>query len=151
MSRHGDPEEARKIIDPVLTHMMDAVHRFEGTVNQVMTASWRGSARRSPTKTTPSARANSKTPHRRLRLHRKSRRLVSSCSKASPCSPGPVSLRRREGRCRRSARTLVASLLRQGMFERTDTPLHRTPINTAPLAAAPPPPLFTAWNADLGL
>ena len=31
-----DPEEARKILDPVLTHMMDAVHRFEGTVNQVM-------------------------------------------------------------------------------------------------------------------
>src|SRR5262245_3672525 len=31
-----DPEEARKILDPVLQHMMDAVHRFEGTVNQVM-------------------------------------------------------------------------------------------------------------------
>jgi class 3 adenylate cyclase/tetratricopeptide (TPR) repeat protein len=31
-----DPEEARKILDPVLTHMMDAVHRYEGTVNQVM-------------------------------------------------------------------------------------------------------------------
>jgi class 3 adenylate cyclase/tetratricopeptide (TPR) repeat protein len=31
-----DPEEARKILDPVLAHMMDAVHRFEGTVNQVM-------------------------------------------------------------------------------------------------------------------
>ena len=24
------PEEARKILDPVLTHMMDAVHRYEG-------------------------------------------------------------------------------------------------------------------------
>src|SRR5262245_11216258 len=30
-----DPEEARKILDPVLEHMMEAVHRFEGTVNQV--------------------------------------------------------------------------------------------------------------------
>jgi class 3 adenylate cyclase/tetratricopeptide (TPR) repeat protein len=31
-----DPEEARQILDPVLHHMMDAVHHFEGTVNQVM-------------------------------------------------------------------------------------------------------------------
>jgi class 3 adenylate cyclase/predicted ATPase len=31
-----DPEEARAILDPVLQHMMDAVHRYEGTVNQVM-------------------------------------------------------------------------------------------------------------------
>jgi class 3 adenylate cyclase len=31
-----DPEEAKIIIDPVLAHMMDAVHRYEGTVNQVM-------------------------------------------------------------------------------------------------------------------
>ncbi len=31
-----DPEEARRILDPVLEHMMDAVHRYEGTVNQVM-------------------------------------------------------------------------------------------------------------------
>jgi class 3 adenylate cyclase/tetratricopeptide (TPR) repeat protein len=31
-----DPEAARKILDPVLAHMMDAVHRYEGTVNQVM-------------------------------------------------------------------------------------------------------------------
>jgi class 3 adenylate cyclase/tetratricopeptide (TPR) repeat protein len=31
-----DPEEARKLLDPVLGHMMDAVHRYEGTVNQVM-------------------------------------------------------------------------------------------------------------------
>ena len=28
-----DPEEARKILDPVLERMMDAVHRYEGTVN----------------------------------------------------------------------------------------------------------------------
>ena len=31
-----DPEEARKILDPVLERLMDAVHRYEGTVNQVM-------------------------------------------------------------------------------------------------------------------
>src|SRR5262252_9272950 len=31
-----DPEEAQKIIDPVLHLMMDAVHRYEGTVNQVL-------------------------------------------------------------------------------------------------------------------
>jgi class 3 adenylate cyclase len=31
-----DPEEARKLLDPVLQHMMEAVHRYEGTVNQVM-------------------------------------------------------------------------------------------------------------------
>src|SRR5262245_40668887 len=31
-----DPEEAQKLIDPVLRVMMDAVHRYEGTVNQVM-------------------------------------------------------------------------------------------------------------------
>ncbi len=31
-----DPEQARQILDPVLAVMMDAVHRYEGTVNQVM-------------------------------------------------------------------------------------------------------------------
>ena len=31
-----DPEEARRILDPVLERMMESVHRFEGTVNQVM-------------------------------------------------------------------------------------------------------------------
>jgi class 3 adenylate cyclase/tetratricopeptide (TPR) repeat protein len=31
-----DPEEARKLLDPVLEHMIDAVHHYEGTVNQVM-------------------------------------------------------------------------------------------------------------------
>src|SRR6266700_234776 len=31
-----DPEEARKLLDPVLERMMEAVHRSEGTVNQVM-------------------------------------------------------------------------------------------------------------------
>jgi class 3 adenylate cyclase/tetratricopeptide (TPR) repeat protein len=30
-----DPEDARALIDPVLELMMEAVHRFEGTVNQV--------------------------------------------------------------------------------------------------------------------
>ena len=28
-----DPEEARKLLDPVIEHMMEAVHRYEGTVN----------------------------------------------------------------------------------------------------------------------
>ena len=31
-----DPEEARRVLDPVLERMMDAVHQYEGTVNQVM-------------------------------------------------------------------------------------------------------------------
>jgi class 3 adenylate cyclase len=31
-----DPEDARRLLDPVLERMMDAVHRYEGTVNQVM-------------------------------------------------------------------------------------------------------------------
>jgi class 3 adenylate cyclase/tetratricopeptide (TPR) repeat protein len=31
-----DPEDARRLLDAVLSLMMDAVHRYEGTVNQVM-------------------------------------------------------------------------------------------------------------------
>src|SRR5689334_17153264 len=31
-----DPEEARALLDPVLELMMEGVHRYEGTVNQVM-------------------------------------------------------------------------------------------------------------------
>src|SRR5262245_10275292 len=31
-----DPEEVQKILDPILEQMMEAVHRYEGTVNQVM-------------------------------------------------------------------------------------------------------------------
>jgi hypothetical protein len=43
----GDPEDARKLLDPIIEHMMEAVHRYEGTVKQVMgTASWLCSARR---------------------------------------------------------------------------------------------------------
>jgi class 3 adenylate cyclase/tetratricopeptide (TPR) repeat protein len=30
-----DPEEAHKLLEPVLQHMMEAVHHYEGTVNQV--------------------------------------------------------------------------------------------------------------------
>jgi DNA-binding SARP family transcriptional activator/tetratricopeptide (TPR) repeat protein len=33
---HGDPEDARKLLDPVLERMMEAVRHYEGTVNQVM-------------------------------------------------------------------------------------------------------------------
>jgi hypothetical protein len=31
-----DPEEARKLLDPVLERMMEAVRQYEGTLNQVM-------------------------------------------------------------------------------------------------------------------
>jgi class 3 adenylate cyclase/tetratricopeptide (TPR) repeat protein len=31
-----DPEEARQLLDPVLDRMMAAIHKYEGTVNQVM-------------------------------------------------------------------------------------------------------------------
>jgi len=31
-----DPEDARALLDPILEKMIEAVHRFEGTVNQVM-------------------------------------------------------------------------------------------------------------------
>jgi class 3 adenylate cyclase len=31
-----DAEEARRLLDPVLERMMEAVHHYEGTVNQVM-------------------------------------------------------------------------------------------------------------------
>ena len=31
-----DPEEARRLLDPVIERMMEAVHRYEGAVNQVM-------------------------------------------------------------------------------------------------------------------
>ncbi len=31
-----DPEDARNLLDPMLEHMMEAVHHYEGTVNQVM-------------------------------------------------------------------------------------------------------------------
>jgi class 3 adenylate cyclase len=31
-----DPEAAQQLLDPAIHHMMEAVHRFEGTVNQVL-------------------------------------------------------------------------------------------------------------------
>src|SRR5262245_55321054 len=34
--RDLDPEAAQRLLDPALEHMMDAVHRYEGTVNQVL-------------------------------------------------------------------------------------------------------------------
>src|SRR5262249_22500005 len=34
--RDLDPEQAQTLLDPALRHMMDAVHRYEGTVNQVL-------------------------------------------------------------------------------------------------------------------
>ena len=45
------PGEVRRLLDPVLDRMMEAVHRYEGTVNQVWaTGSWHSSARLSPTR-----------------------------------------------------------------------------------------------------
>ena len=35
-SRDLDPEAAQQLLDPALHRMMDAVHRYEGTVNQVL-------------------------------------------------------------------------------------------------------------------
>ena len=34
--RDLEPEQAQALLDPALHLMMDAVHRFEGTVNQVL-------------------------------------------------------------------------------------------------------------------
>jgi class 3 adenylate cyclase len=34
--RELDPEAAQQLLDPPIHHMMEAVHRFEGTVNQVL-------------------------------------------------------------------------------------------------------------------
>ncbi len=34
--RDLDPEDAQKLLDPAINIMMEAVHRFEGTVNQVL-------------------------------------------------------------------------------------------------------------------
>jgi len=34
--RDLDPEDAQKLLDPAIHIMMEAVHRFEGTVNQVL-------------------------------------------------------------------------------------------------------------------
>jgi len=49
-----DPEEARQLLDPALHIMMDAVHSYEGTVNQVLGDGIMALfAPRSPTKITP--------------------------------------------------------------------------------------------------
>jgi hypothetical protein len=53
-----DPEEARELLDPVLECMMEAVHRYEGTViRSWVTASWRSSGPPWPTRTMPCAPA----------------------------------------------------------------------------------------------
>jgi hypothetical protein len=36
LSRGRDPEAAQQLLDPALHRMMDAVHRIEGPVNQVL-------------------------------------------------------------------------------------------------------------------
>jgi hypothetical protein len=48
---HRDPGDARKLVDPVLSLMMEAVHHYEGTVNQVMGD---GSSSRMSRQTSPS-------------------------------------------------------------------------------------------------
>src|SRR5437870_12290388 len=58
-----DPEDARALLDAVLERMMEAVHRYEGTVNQVRSAaSWASAPRpaacrcgRAPRPGTPTA------------------------------------------------------------------------------------------------
>ena len=67
-----DPEAAQQLLDPAIHLMMDAVHRFEGTVNQVLgdgIMALFGAPL--PTKTTPCAPATQPWPCRR------------------PCSPPP--------------------------------------------------------------
>ena len=60
-----DPEDARRILDAALGVMMDAVHRYEGTVNRILVmASWRCSAPRSRTRTMPCAPATRRDPAR---------------------------------------------------------------------------------------
>jgi class 3 adenylate cyclase len=63
-----DPEEARKLLDPVLEQMMEAVHRYEGTINQVMGDGImaRCSERHWPMRTTPCARAMQRSECRSL-------------------------------------------------------------------------------------
>ena len=53
--RDLDPEAAQQLLDPALHAMMDAVHRYEGTVNQVLGDGIMALlGRRSPMRTTPS-------------------------------------------------------------------------------------------------
>src|SRR5204862_178398 len=102
-----DPEEARKILDPVLEHMMEAVHRYEGTVNQVMgdgimalfgagphevrRANRRDGAAR------PGARGCQGRPwSSRRRGGRARRRQVSPLLRVRPVAPGPGLSRHRE-------------------------------------------------------
>ena len=60
-----DPEEAQRLLDGAVKVMMDAVHRYEGTVSRLMGDGLMALfGRRSPTRTTPSAPA---TPRWRCR------------------------------------------------------------------------------------
>jgi len=83
-----DPEEARKLLDPVLERMMEAVHRYEGTVNQVMGDGIRpSSALPSPTRTTPCAPA---MPRSGCRSPSGSTRTASAGRRGSPSRSGSV-------------------------------------------------------------
>ena len=87
-----DPEEARQLLDPVLQRMMEAVHRYEGTVNQVMGDGIMALlAPRSPMRTTPCAPAM--PPWRcRTRCAATARRCVARmvwrCRSALDSTPG---------------------------------------------------------------
>jgi hypothetical protein len=61
-----DPEAARRLLDPALHLMMEAVHRYEGTVNQVLgEALWPSSGRLWRMRTTPRGPAMRRWPCRR--------------------------------------------------------------------------------------
>jgi class 3 adenylate cyclase len=50
-----DPEEARRLLDPVVERMMEAVHHYEGTVNQARTKPRRSGSPSQRSMRTPSA------------------------------------------------------------------------------------------------
>jgi class 3 adenylate cyclase len=82
-----DPEAAQQLLDPALHHMMDAVHHFEGTVNQVLgdgiMALFGGPL---PMKTTPSGRVMPRSPCRRPfagTVRRSAAPMASRCRSAS--------------------------------------------------------------------
>ena len=81
--RDLDPEAAQKLLDPALQRMMDAVHRFEGTVNQVLGDGIMALlAPLLPTRTTPCAPATPPSHICRRRATRWSRPSISGL----PCA-----------------------------------------------------------------
>jgi Double zinc ribbon len=74
-----DPEEARKLLDPVLERMMEAVHRYEGTVNQVIVPPRSVITQTSPTNWSAAHRGGhhrgDRRGHERISQRRPSRQL----------------------------------------------------------------------------